>query len=342
MPPRCKYFNQCHEMAYVIDPSTKKVFCKSHFIDHVKYRVKKTLDSHNLIDFSDPNEKILIALSGGKDSQVLLSILADYQKKYPIFEGLFIDVGVSADDFSNRSQNYIEDLCHNYDIPLNILRVKENVGFSMDHIHQLGKRWQRPGYSQKRKKSSKFRGECAYCGLIKRYYINYYAVKNNFTKVATGHNLTDEVTQLMSNFFNGDIELMSRSGPITTSNVKGLVPRIKPLYYTYESEIILYSYYENIPHAIGKCPYSTGSTTNNLKRSILEIEEFRVGNMFRLLRRYNAELKTILYKKIPIEKMQENVCKQCGMPTYLDHCAFCKTVNRLQEDLQKKGLIKEI
>ena len=102
--------------------------------------------------------------------------------------------------------------------------------------------------------------------------MNRFALEHGFTKVATGHNLTDEATQLLSNFFNVDMELMSRAGPTTVTNVKGLIPRVKPLFYIYEEELIKYAYYAQVEHLPTECAYATDSPMVRVKKSLEQVE----------------------------------------------------------------------
>jgi uncharacterized protein (TIGR00269 family) len=213
------------------------------------------------------------------------------------------------------------------------VNVKEEMGFDMDDVHRLGQKI----HHRKSLSGSPmhFRGDCSYCGLIKRYYINRFATLNNFTKVATGHNLTDEATQLVSNFFNLDMELMSRTGPVTSTDVDGLVPRIKPLYFIYEQETMLYAYYAKIEHISTECEYAEDSPNVTLKKSLEHIESFRRATMMNMMLKYQKDLKPLFSHTIPAEKLIARRCTHCNMPTYLEVCAFCKTKDRLLQLLKE-------
>ncbi len=306
--------------------------CKRHFLSYIQDRVLKTIKEHSLIDFDNPEEKILVGLSGGKDSQTLLTILDQIFQKEVRIEALYIEVGITPKDYSHDSGIVARNLCEKLDIPFHTLNVKEDMMLDIDSIHQIGKRTRKRG---RRSKKGRFRGECSYCGLIKRYYLNKFAYDNGFTKMATGHNLTDEATQLMSNFFNVDMEMMSRAGPTTITEVEGLITRIKPLFYIYEQELILYSYYAKVDHLGTQCEYAVDSPMMNVKGSLIEIEKFRRGNMMNLVKKFQKKLKPILFETIPAEKKVEAKCTECGMATYLKVCSFCKTKHRLQDQLAK-------
>ncbi len=335
MISQCKFYKDCKNTAVAIIPHSKLPLCKSHFKSYIEDRVLKTIKNFKLIDFSNPHEKILVGLSGGKDSQTLLTILNRILKDKVHLEALYIEVGITPKNYSKDSGIIARKLCEDLDIPFNILNIKEIVGFDIDDIHNLGKKMKR---GRRRSKKGRFRGECSYCGLIKRYFLNKFAFDNQFTKMATGHNLTDEATQLISNFFNVDMELMSRAGPITMTDVVGLIPRIKPLFYIYEQELIMYSYYANVKHLGTQCKYAEDSPMMKIKASLLEIEGFRRGNMMNLVNSFQKKLKGILFDTIPDSKKIENQCNECGMGTYLEKCSFCKTKLRLYNAMEKKKI----
>ncbi|MHA1777489.1 MAG: ATP-binding protein [Promethearchaeota archaeon] len=331
--PKCKFYRECRANAVIQIPHTKMALCKTHFLRYIESRVKRTIEENHLIDFQNPNEKVLVAISGGKDSQTLLTILHQVIKNRVPLEALYIEVGITPRNYSRDSAMVARKLCEKLNVPFHILDVKETLGITIDQIHQLGQ--QLKSGRRKPRKSKNFRGECSYCGLIKRYYINYFAVKNGFTKVATGHNLTDEASQLLSNFFSTDMEQMSRAGPITLNNVDGLIPRIKPLFYIYETELIMYAYFAQVEHLPTECAYATDSTVISVKKSLEKIEVFRRATMMNLVRDFQKTMKPILAAQTPEEHQVIKKCKQCGMTTYLDICSFCTTTNRLKEQLQK-------
>ena len=248
-------------------------------------------------------------------------------------EGLYVEVGVSPDDYSKKSLAAVKKLTKELDIPLNVIYIQDEMGFDMDDVHKLGTKIS----SRRDRRGDRFRGECSYCGLIKRYYLNKFAYDHGFTKVATGHNLTDEATTLFSNFLNVDIDLMSRAGPKTVTNVKKLVTRIKPLFYIYESEIMLYSLYADIDHVSTQCKYAKESPMIKLKKTLLKIEGFRRATMRNMVKDYQKEMKAILLENRAEEKEIENYCSECNMPTYIysETCSFCNIKSRLSDQIER-------
>lgn len=332
---RCQYSKHCQKPAVVQNPYKRRKLCKQHFLKNIENRVRKTIKKEQLINFKNPNEKILVTISGGKDSQTLLTILHRVINNRIPLEALYIEVGISPKNYSQDSAKIAQQLCEQLKVPYNELNILDHIRMNMDQIHQLGMHLSK---KKTRKKNKLFRGDCSYCGLFKRYFINYFAVKNKFTKVATGHNLTDEATQLFSNFSVGDIELMSRAGPSTAKNVEGLIDRIKPLYYIYESELILYSFHANVPHLATECEYATDSPMISMKSALQEIEDIQPGALMRMVLGFQDKLRDFFYNKTPEEKKIIKKCQVCGMTTYLEVCSFCKTIDSIRTKFNRQGI----
>ena len=100
MTRKCKFYSECHNEAVYKIPHANLFLCKEHFLQNVEKRVKTFIEKKHLFKPYNPpytkkREKILVALSGGKDSQVLLHIL---KKLYPDehIEALYIELGIGA------------------------------------------------------------------------------------------------------------------------------------------------------------------------------------------------------------------------------------------------------
>jgi len=135
---------------------------------------------------------------------------------------------------------------------------------------------------------------------------------------------------------------MSRAGPTTITEVKGLVTRVKPLYFIYEQEIVMYAYYAKIHHLATECEYAIDSPSGNIKQSLLKIEEFRRGTMFYMVKKFQEKLKPTLFGTISEEKKAEKICSECGMGTYMETCAFCRTKKRLKEQILSRTMLKHV
>jgi uncharacterized protein (TIGR00269 family) len=316
----CKFFTECKSPAATIIPYSNLALCRNHFLQYVENRVQRTIEKAHLLRTKTP-EKVLLALSGGKDSQTLLFILHKLYGSTIPMEGLYIELGIKHELYSHRSEEMVQQTCVQLGIPFHSINIKATYGLDMDDIHWMIQTFDKRHWLLGR---DHFKGDCSYCGSYKRYSINKFAAEHGFTKVATGHNLSDEATALLVNFFNGDINFMVRSGPINDNHIPMLVPRIKPLFFLSEEEITLYAYYNHIPFVSIECKYSEMSPNPHIKRELQHLSTSRPGLMLSMMRQYQHVLKPILAAHSKPEQPIESYCKICGMPSTQKRCAFCR------------------
>lgn len=274
-------------------------FCKDHFINYYEKKFKKIIEKVK-------NNKILVAVSGGKDSSALAYLFNKFAKNYNInFELLFIDLGI--ENYSEKCRKVIENFSKDNNIKLNIIELKKELR-TIDEINK------------NRKKFNLKKPICSYCGLIKRYLINKFAYENNFDYVALGHNLDDEVAFIFLNFLSQDINQIFRRDIIIEKNDKlKLIGRIKPLYYTSEKENIVYCLINNINFYHGECPYAFGSSQLKIKNLINKFEYVYSGFKINFLKTFDK-----IKKNKNINKENVNNCSICGFATTLNICSYCK------------------
>lgn len=333
MGRRCFFFTECDADATIIIPSSKMPLCNMHFIKYTENRVWKLIDGNALLN-SKTKEKILVAVSGGKDSQALLVILDELFHKRIHMEAVFIDLKIGKDNYSENSLRYTKELCDKLDIPLNTVNIMEEQQYSIDDIISLKQRFHEKGKSNRlSKKESEFvsRGECSFCGEIKRYHINKFAAENGFTKVYTGHNMNDEATKFLQNLISMNLLLLVRSGPVLDSNNEQAVPRLKPLYFISEQEVILYTYLKKIPHIETNCPYSK-TPSKKFRKIIEDIDGVQNGAIYSLMKKYQKTLKPLLVNSVQ-ELNTYSKCNKCGMLSSRKKCAYCRTTEFIHKYL---------
>ena len=184
--------------------------CNDHFFEFIERKVERTIKRYKMLPTSD--ERILVALSGGKDSQVMMYILKKILPETLPIVGLHVNLGIK--DHSNKALEAIRKLELMLDFDLQVIDLKKQHGFSLDEI-KINRISRRP--------------ICATCGLVKRYIFNQMGIKGQFTAIATGHLLDDEVTVLLSNLIDNKYEQLSRGGPYLPSLEKNIKARIKPI-----------------------------------------------------------------------------------------------------------------
>lgn len=261
-------------------------------------KVKQTLAKIKL----SKKEKILVAVSGGKDSTVVAYLLKKFG--YNI-EALHINLGMGK--YSSDCLKAVKKLCSDLKIKLHYYDIKKEMGSSMCYIRS----------SVQLKKNLK---NCAICGVIKKWILNKQARKLKAKKIVTGHHLDDESQTFLLNILKGSPHLSANSG-IITKNIqdKKFIPRIKPLFYIPEKEIIKYSKRKKLPVNYASCPCAIDSYRIQIRkflRTLSDKEKQNIMNNFDKIMPFIQKIKKknqILYCEICSEPSRNKICKKCEL-----------------------------
>ncbi len=285
---RCKI---CGRKAYVILNSPKITLCEKHFKEYFERRVESTMKRYKMME---DVSRLLVAVSGGKDALALVVALKNLGYD---FDCLHINLGIG--DYSEKSEKIARKQCEILNRNLHVVNLRSLVGKGIGEV--------RTG-----------RKVCSYCGLTKRYMMNKFAWDMGYDALATGHNLDDESSFILSNIIHWNIDLLARQGPVLKEGKK-LVRKIKPLYEISEFMIEMYAKLSGIEYQIDTCPYSQGAKSSDYRRIINEIEKLSPGTKISFVRGF-LKNKGIF----KAEEIQLKECKICGMPTTSDICSFCR------------------
>jgi len=161
---------------------------------------------------------------------------------------------------------------------------------------------------------------CAYCGVFRRKAINKAAVMVGATKIATAHNLDDEVQTVLLNMLHGDPTRIVRSGPVLRDPRGRFLTRIKPLCDIPEKEIVLYAYLTGIEFQSVACPHGHEALRNDIRSFLNQMEQKHPGSKF-TLQRTAERLRGLLAEAAPVSDLHE--CEKCGDPTTHHLCEAC-------------------
>ena len=167
--------------------------CKDCFIESIEKKVIKTVKKEKLLDKGD---KVLVALSGGKDSVTTLEILNSF-RKMNIIDICAVTVDEGIDNYRQEGVDIAIRHAKRLGIEHKVVSLKEEYGITLDEIMQ----------------KDNHIGSCSYCGVFRRTIINKAAREMGATKIATGHNLDDEIARLFSNVLRWDVSYLSDQGP---------------------------------------------------------------------------------------------------------------------------------
>lgn len=212
----------------------------------VAKKATQAIIEHNLIEDGD---RVMVGLSGGKDSWALIQILDVLQKRAPIdFSICAINVNSGYTGFKH---DVVSQACKERGWELHIEHT--TIGAVMDDILDEGET------------------PCSLCARLRRGVLYRLANSVGATKIALGHHLDDFVETLLLNvFFQGSLKAMPAR--LTSDNGKYIV--IRPLVYVTEAEARAYTAENNLP-VIGCCCPACGDLSlkrQRLKRMIAEME----------------------------------------------------------------------
>ena len=305
---KCRH---CGNNAVINMRHSKLALCESHYIEWFHRQTEKVIKKYNMISHSD---RILLAVSGGKDSLSLWYILTELGYKV---DGLYINLGITEDDYSLKSQSCIEEFVNKWELNLIVYNIQNEIGYSLIDISQSTKRGAgRP---------------CSVCGLIKRHVMNQISDEQNFNVLATGHNLDDEVATLFSNTLTWSIPMISNQSPVLEAT-DGFVRKVKPLFRFYERETTAYAIIQNIQYIYEECPFSKGSKSIQYKHIMNDLESKQPGTKINYFTSFqNAQKKGVFQNNDQISDRYKNKCKSCGQPTTApDLCAYCRMIESLK------------
>ncbi|MDQ3957463.1 MAG: adenine nucleotide alpha hydrolase family protein [Actinomycetota bacterium] len=286
-------------------------FCKDHFLDHIRNQVAKTIKEFGMFS---PEDRLLIAVSGGKDSLALWDLLLDLG--YDV-TGFYLDLGIGG--YSTRSKEAAIAFAEHRGAKLIVRSLADEHGYTVPELSRLTGRV-----------------PCSGCGLNKRYEFNRAALEEGFDVLVTGHNLDDEVATLFGNVLHWNVDQLGRQAPVLEERLLGeagseravLVRKVKPLVRIAERETAAYALLRGIDYVIEECPMVEGNTQHRYKEAISLLEEASPGTKHQM---YFGFLKKAAARFAePSDEAQLVACSSCGAPT-LDWgqddplCSFCKT-----------------
>ena len=215
--------------------------------------VRRAVDDYNMIE---ENDRIAVGVSGGKDSLVLLEVLAEmqrfYPKKYEIV-AITVDMGFKDSDYSE-----IEKFCRRLNIEYRIVKT-EIAKIIFDVRHESN--------------------PCSLCAKMRRGSLHATAQELSCNKVALGHHYDDAIETFMMNlFFEGRLGCFS---PVTyLSNRK--IKLIRPLIYAQEKDVSYFARRRTLPVAESLCPEDRATERENMKNLLAELERGNKGLKHRI------------------------------------------------------------
>jgi len=321
--------SQCREPSILFQEYSGQHLCGKHLASSIRKRVAKEVRSQiNLPkDARHPDGspfKIFVAISGGKDSAVLLTMLVDIigqRRDVEIISGC-IDEGI--DGYRSPSLELARELADSLGIRFETLSYEE-IGY--DRMDNVVKKMDIIGENNP---DAKGMMPCSYCGVFRRQGINSLAEKVGADIMALGHNLDDMAQSIIMNFQKGNIERSVRLAPHTDDPIEGLAPRVVPLRWIPEQEIHAHAIFSNLPIHHGDCPHAPGAMRQLSRRIIADMETITPGSRHGLLHSLDQIRK--LHKEVNPTKSEIKNCEKCGEITSRKICQACTMKRWLEEN----------
>ncbi|MBS7632525.1 TIGR00269 family protein [Candidatus Bathyarchaeota archaeon] len=265
------------------------------------------------------DDRIAVAVSGGKDSLSLLHIFAKRERKFPKASLIALTVDEGIKGYRDEALKIARENCKKLGIKHIVVSFKKLFGYSLDEIAQKKELTEKGGLTM-----------CACCGILRRKALNIAARENHVDKLATAHTLDDEAQTILLNMFHGDVWRIAKEKPITDEIHPKLVQRIKPFCEIPEKETALYAYVKNIKFQSKPCPYASEAMRNEVRAMLNRMEEKHAGLKFTIFK----SVERIRQALDEINKRESLTgCRECGEPTSEKVCRACQLLKELRLDI---------
>jgi len=292
-----------------------KSFCKSDFFKYVERMFVKAIKRYKMINRGD---RVAVAVSGGKDSMALLYLMDKIERRNFDVELVVVHLDEGIKGYSDRAAPLVRKYASELGIEVLEAKYTELFKFSIDNVASV-------------EKDIRLYEPCSFCGVWRRWGLNFLAAKAGADKLATAHTMDDEAQTVIINIMRGGFKNLIRQD-IYPNKKEGLIPRIKPLRLLLERETALYTLLKGIPYTDITCPYADTGMRWAIRFWLYEMEETYPGTIRNIL----GFLENLIdLSKSVEEKQKMRKCKICGFPSNNELCRAHQLVKLLDEELKK-------
>jgi len=284
----------------------KLALCQVHYPEWFVAQTARAIEKYHMFT---PDDRVLVAVSGGKDSLALWDVLLQLGYRA---DGLYIDLGI--DDgvgYSAASRAKVEQFAAaRANAHFTIVDIKAEYGETLPEAARRTRRG---------------RGKpCSVCGLIKRHAMNRITRDGGYDVLATGHNLDDEAAVLFGNVLHWQTGYIARQAPVLPASGEGLARKVKPFCRFYERETAAYALITGIDYIYDECPYAVGATSIRHKGILNQMEEEAPGTKMQFYLGLLRARKEGLFRELA-EEVELHPCANCGQLTSAPGlCTFCR------------------
>jgi uncharacterized protein (TIGR00269 family) len=290
----------CKAPAVIDLPRHNANFCADHLLQLCRRQVTKAIDDFDMIG---PDDRVLVAVSGGKDSLAVWDLLVEAGYRA---DGLYVGLGIG--EYSDASLDVVRAFADDRTLTLRVVDLRDDYGYDVPTAA-----------------AATGRVPCSACGLSKRRLFDRAALEGGYDVVVTGHNLDDEAAVLFGNTLRWDVEYLARQLPVLPA-ANGFPKKAKPLVRLTERETAAWCVVRGIDYLVEECPMAAGNRHLGYKEALNAIEARSPGAKASFYLGFLDRMAPLLagLSASAVEGLQP--CDRCGDPTTGDTCAFCRLV----------------
>ena len=277
--------------------------CDRDFLAFFEKRIREGIHDYKMFTHED---RILAAISGGKDSLVMWDVLLRLGYNVTGYH-LYLNIPDSSE--------------HALEV-VKLFAQQRKATFILENLRDII-----PGDIREASMVTK-KPTCSVCGMVKRYRFNRLATERGFTTVITGHHLDDESAVLLGNLMHWQEGYLARQFPVLEER-PGMVRKAKPLIYASKEEIEIYTRLRAIQFASSDCPLGGDATSHYYKKAIKQLEKdmpstkiFFIKTFYKKYRAYFKDQESGLAGEL-------KPCPKCGSLTVAPICNFCALCEKL-------------
>ncbi len=289
--------------------------CSSCFSASIVEKTRKTISKYEMIR---RGERVGVAVSGGKDSLSLLSVLHRLSDRHGShLVAISVDEGVAG--YRDEALEHAKAAAAQLGVEHLTVSYKDLFGFSLDEALD----WK----EEERDVSS-----CSFCGVFRRRAIDEAAEMAKVSVVATAHNLDDYIQTFVMNLLHGDVARLGWLDP-AYADASFAVRRVKPFMEIYEEEVALFAFQSGVPFQSVSCPYMHEGLRTEVRDYLNRMEAGHPGIKNVLL----SSSLDVISRYSGADGKVSLQCSDCGRPSSSRLCNVCRMKATIKQHVNYTG-----
>ncbi|MGC8568429.1 MAG: TIGR00269 family protein [Nitrososphaeria archaeon] len=292
--------SKCGRPSFYYRPYSGEYLCKGCFVTSIYDTTLETVRKYQMIKYG---ERVVVGVSGGKDSISLLYVLAKFFKGNEII-AVTLDEGIRG--YREEGIEIASKMASSLNVKHVVYSYKQLFSYSIDEVQPL-----------RGKLSS-----CTICGIFRRRGLDIAAKELGAQVVATAHNLDDVLQTYFILLTNGDVERLRTFNPAVEESQAFGIRKVHPFFRIYEKELAIFAMLKGFDFQTVTCPYMEQGIRSEIRSFLNGLEERHPGIKYQLL-------STFMQISSEKHKAEGQLCRRCGWPSKGELCQVCRTIDYL-------------